>query len=490
MNEKKAADINSGTFARRDFVRIAGISLAGVAVGGTSLLGACDLFTGNDDKKGEDSPFTLMTNPTDPLLLRATTAGGTVEYFGSRDSRGVPTRVEHVTVDVGGEAHRFALGANSLPYHIDTPSGVQFYLEWTGPREAVVTTVSANGEYQVTTRVDFASPPSTQSIVNPAQVTPRALRSGKRVRLSVAGLPDAPPLQTNPTGNTVAVRVLRCGAVDNGTVMVDVVVRGPDGRFLLSVPAVRGADNLFRATIPGNIAPTYNLQENCLDLEDIFSLPCDVLEGLGEGAAVFICNAIAVAIDAATFPSGEAALLMAGCHRMVPAMEAYCATLGASPQPGSPSLGQMLCEAAFEDRDIPRDISLTAQVRALPQSVSSSTVTVSAGGPFPLLTVDMGGQPAIRDLTLSPSNPGRGVDYVARAQIYCIPAGSTVTMSIIGTDGYRDEVSYAVAQTNVNASYDLNVPGADSGVQDQVTLRVALPDGRILTRTASLVFGA
>jgi hypothetical protein len=263
-----------------------------------------------------------------------------------------------------------------------------------------------------------------------------------------------------------------------------------NGSFLLSVPAVRGADNVFRAMIPGNIAPTSNLQERCLDFEGVLSLPCVVLEGLGAAAAVFVCSAVSIAIDALTIPSGEAALLIAACHRMVPAMELYCATLGNSPAPGSPSFGQMLCEAAFENRDVPQEIRLTAQVRALPQSVSSSTVTVPAGGPFPLLTVDMGGQTAIRSLTLSPSNPGEGVDYVARAQIYCIPAGSMVAMSIVGTDGYDDEVTYPVTQTQVNASYDLMVPGAESGVRDQVTLRVSLPDGEVLTRTASLVFSA
>lgn len=489
MKKKTAADIASGAFGRRDFVRIAGISVAGIAAGGTSLLGACDLFTGADDEQGKDSPFTLMTNPTDPLLLRAAIAGGTVEYFGSRDSRGVPTRIDHIIVDQNGEAHRFALGANSLPYHIDTPSNVQFYLEWTGPREAVVTTVSANGEYQVTTRVDFSSPSSTQSIPNAAQLPPRTPRSGKRARLSVVGLPTPTP-NANAAGNTVVVRVLRCGVVDTGFAMVDVVVRGSDGVFLLALPAVRGSDNLFSTTIPSNIAPTYNPRETCSDLEDILSLPCDVLEGLGTGAAVTICSVVATAIDVLTIPSGEAALLIAACHRVVPAMEVYCSTLGAAPQPGSPSLGEMLCDAVFENRDIPRDIRLTAQVRALPQNVSSSTVTVPAEGPFPLLTVDMGGKTTIRGLTLSPSSPGAGVDYVAQAQIYCVPAGATVTMSIIGTDGYRDEATYTVTQTNVNASYDLHVPGADSGVQDQVTLRVALPDGETLSRTASLVFGS
>lgn len=477
-----------GTFGRREFVRIAGTSLAAVAAGGTSLLGACDLFTGGSDKKGKDSPFTLMTNPTDPLLLRAKIEGGTVEYFGSRDSRGFPTRVEHITVDLNGATHQFALGANSLPYHIDTPSRVQFYLEWTAPREAVVTTVSADGEYQVTTRVNFSSPSST-SIVKRSQVTSGTARSGRRARLSVTGLPNTPQLESNSAGATVTVRVLRCGAADNGFAMVDVVVQGPDGRFLVSVPAVRGADGLFRTTIPGNVAPTYNPEEMCLSAEGIVSLPCTALEGLGPAAAVAICNAVAIAIDLVTIPSGEAALLIAGCHSAIPAMEVYCSTLGASPQPGSPSLGQMLCEAAFENRDIPRDIRLTAQVRGLPQNVSSSTVTVPAAGPFPLLTVDMGGKTAIRGLTLSPSNPGEGVDYVARAQIYCIPAGSTVSMSIIGTDGYSDEETYKVTQTGVNASYDLTVPGAESGVQDKVTVRVTLPDGGTLTRTASLVFG-
>jgi hypothetical protein len=227
--------------------------------------------------------------------------------------------VEHITVDVNGEAHRFALGANGLPVYIDTPSSVQFYLEWTGPREAVVTVVSANGEYQVTTRVDFASPPSTQSIARPAPVPSRTARSGRRARLAVAALPDA-PTQTSPSGSTVAVRVLRCGAADNGFAMVDVVVRAVNGSFLLSVPAVRGADNVFRAMIPGNIAPTSNLQERCLDFEGVLSLPCVVLEGLGAAAAVFVCSAVSIAIDALTIPSGEAALLIAACHRMVPAM--------------------------------------------------------------------------------------------------------------------------------------------------------------------------
>ena len=128
-------------------------------------------------------------------------------------------------------------------------------------------------------------------------------------------------------------------------------------------------------------------------------------------------------------------------------------------------------------------------LNALPHDVYGTGIWYEYGNlnPSPLY-VDSGGDPAINAFKLEPSAPIHGEDYVATAYLSCIPAGTLITMSIVGTDGYTDSQSQTVGTDSPHIDATSHVPGAESGVYDVCTVVVTPPGGPSLTKTASLVF--
>ncbi len=480
---------------RREFLRLTSGMAVGI-LGYSALVTSCDRSpTAEEEEDGSgpgETPFVVMMNPTDPLLVRTTSStGATVEYYGTREPSGVPSRVDQVVVTKGGESHRFELGANSLPSRIHAASGVQFLLEWVSATKAVMTVISQNGSQQVNTEVNFATTGKQVSAVPRVAHSFAGLapRGSQPVRLRASsGLSLAAPAETAGQTSGVTVNVMRCGTLDPGQGSVNVLVFNTTNQLITSIPAVRVSEGTYRATIPANVTPTYNPQEICNRLQGVLGTPCTVLDALGPGATAAVCQSLSVAIDLLTLPSGEAVPLIAACSAAVPAWETYCQTLNQSGA-GGPSVAKQLCKGTFENRAIKTDVLVRAQVIGLPTNSSSEPVRVAPGAPFPTLIVDMGGEPSIRSLALSPSNPGEGVTYVATANVFCVPKGSSVSMSVAGTDGYADSKTVTVSETQINGLYSLSVPGGKAGVRDQVTLRVNLPSGQALSRVASVVFG-
>lgn len=454
----------------------------------------CDLF-GSEEENGlpegpGETSVTVMFNPTDPLLVRSTVDDGTVlEYFGRRDSDGLPTNLDQVVIQ-GAEGEICAeMQEDGLPQEFTDESGTSFQFEWTSPTTAVLTAISSTGEYQVNTLVDFNNPDPSSVNAHFSQDQTLNIRSGKR---SVLG---SQPRQKNAAAikqastSEVQVNVVECERPARFA-DVDVVARDTDGNFLLSVPAVQVSEGTYRASLPTNITPTYNPQEICLQLEGVLGISCIGLAALGGPSGAFAtCSYLAVALDALTIPSGEAIPLIAACDRATKAWTLLCSSLGASAVEGAPSLADFLCRGTYEDRRIETDVVLQAVVAGLPNNIASGSVTSSPNGPFPTLTVDLGERVSIRSLELEPANPASAVDYVATAVVECVTEGTTITMSIVGTDGYTDSRTTTVTETEFSGTFTLTVPGAETGVRDVVTLKVSLPTGESLTREASLVFG-
>lgn len=103
------------------------------------------------------------------------------------------------------------------------------------------------------------------------------------------------------------------------------------------------------------------------------------------------------------------------------------------------------------------------------------------------ISYDIDGDPTIDSFILEPDFPAKGQSYVATATFHCVPVGSEITMSIVGTDGYSNSKSVTVSTTSGIA--ELHVPGAATGVRDVCTVVINPPYGESITMTASLMFG-
>lgn len=100
---------------------------------------------------------------------------------------------------------------------------------------------------------------------------------------------------------------------------------------------------------------------------------------------------------------------------------------------------------------------------------------------------DIDGEPTIDSFTLNPDFPSAGQGYVASATYHCVPIGSTITMSIVGTDGYKDSITSFIDEASGTA--ELYVPGAATGVKDVCKVEITPPNGETIVMSASLMFG-
>lgn len=122
-----------------------------------------------------------------------------------------------------------------------------------------------------------------------------------------------------------------------------------------------------------------------------------------------------------------------------------------------------------------------------PDYVTCDKIQITPESPDVNIHCDIDGDPTLDSFTLNPDFPAAGQSYVASATYHCVPVGSTITMSIVGTDGYSNSRTSKV--TNTSGTAELYVPGAETGVKDVCKVVITPTEGKQITMTASLMFG-
>lgn len=457
------------------------------------------------------SNFTIMTNSSDPLLVTAKTSDGRmVEFFGTRDVSGKPTVVDQIFIrSDNGDAIRYDLDSTGRPTKMIAIGGTQFLLNWTSSTTAAVTVISSDGTAQVNTTVNFV-PALNNAAGGLSEVAPTATttqkngsapRGGRRIALQFSP-PQTGSIQTDADTNALAgtilaaqgvgvctVRVTSCDLPEeNAEVYVFVNTDGPSKKFLGQFRASRVSAGIYQATIPTNLAPSINPSAICESLAGALGNAC-TLQKLA-GGALALCTQISIAVAITGIGTLVAGEIEVACLAVTGGLTLYCISLGASPAPGGPKLVDVLCKADVLNRTFVDDILLSPNVACLPTTCVGGTRQAPGQGPYPDLSVNLGSNTHVRSLTLNPPSPSAKQAYIGTADISCLPTGTTVTMSIVGTDEYQDETSITVPSAQRNGTFTLSVPGAEeSGILDTVTVLVKRPDGQSITRTASLVFG-
>lgn len=522
LNHKVQAAAMSG-LRRREFLVALGSGALGLAV--VSILKGCSGSQSGGGSSssvppaGSVSNFTIMTNSSDPLLATADTSDGRViEFYGARDASGKPTSVNQMFIrSENGEAIRYDLDATGRPTKMVAVDGTQFLLNWISPTTVAVTVISSDGTTQVNTSVDFTQSSKSPAIglaslaatAPPSQKNEGVPRGGQRITLKYspsqtgvmqtskvasaqtsAGISALGAIQIPQAAGAGAcfVEVKSCELPEeNADVYVVALENDVSRKFLGQFRATKVSAGIYQATIPTDVAPSINPSEICQDLAGMLGNICDVAFTT-PGAAEFLCLRISVAVASTGIGLLIAGQIEAACLAVTAGFDFYCNTIGGGPVPGSDTLVDRLCNAKALDRTFVSDIILQPRVIGLPNSIVGASVIAPGQGPYPDLTVDLGSKTTVRSLRLTPPSPGAGVGYVGTADIFCLPAGTTVTLSIVGTDGYQDTTSTSITSAQREGAFTLSVPGAESGIQDTVTLEINRLDGQNITYTASLVF--
>lgn len=502
--------------SRREFLRLVG---GACAVGIASLSGCGGSGKSVAPPKEPDIFYALMTNPDDPLLIAAEYRDGRRIYlYGDRDSRGYPSAVRRVVlIDQNREISVYDFNSDNRPVRMIAPDGSFVEMNWLSPTQVAVDVIAEGGDRQFSTVYDMNTPVDTESAALLA--TENRLYGNTRPRkgqkISLEFVPSCTTTTSRTRGYSTLqagngncmVVVTGCSAVDEiGMVQVlvfDTLGEVPNidprdvdpSRFPFALPSLRpvapiyGAypavpigDGKYVATIPVNLDEPIdlNFDEICSSIHNLVSAPCEAIMALQPEP---FCAYLAARAGLA-FPK-----VFLICEAIMRGYQFYCAAFS-SPAPGGPSFGEEICKQLKPlNRTIEGEVRLVPVFYSYKGSKYGDPVTAPARGPFPTLYIDIGDETTIRSLELDPPNPPAGVGYKGVAQVYCLPAGTIVSLSIVGTDGYTDSVSTTISQTQPQGQFQLFVPGAASGVRDVVEVVVRRPDGKEYKLTASLVFG-
>lgn len=465
-----------------------------------------DLLPGGAPSNGE---FILYSHPDDPRILGGLSDDGEgLTVYADKDGDGLPTNLTALRyqtpdqLDTDEATWVFFDETGQLRKMLGV-DGSTIEFDWKSATRVVVSGVSGDGSTQVNTTVDLSNPSPGKPKV-PATGPDVPSRIGVPMRIEMRRGPvfdgDATRRAAGSTGakgsaaaasnNTVIVFVERCNQPLDGA-EVFVTFGSP---FDAAVPSFlanpTGTSGEYKARLPVS-EPIIDIAESeiCQAIAENLGHGCTFLKV--PGAEVQLCLELGAAVAAGTLdpPAGGGVTLL--CEVGFQGLSAYCATLGASAGPGAPSLADAICQRIKQNEAsglVPgnrAEIQAFARLPGVPQGTSQA-VDVPATGPFPELSIDLGGDIEVLDrFSTAPTDPEPGESYIATARLSCVAADSVIRLTISGTDGFSNSTELTVPGGNPNPVIDLHVPGASAETVDTLTVEIV---GGLLKREIFVVF--
>ena len=482
-----------------------------ILLGSVLLFTSCNLFGFLNKKSNKDvkEGSFISTNPTDPQFVKLITdKDEEVSVFGERDASGLPSKIRQINIkDSKGENYSFFYNKDGKLTTAVADNGTVFNYKWLGNNKIALNIICNDGKNQIDTEIDLAEiqPKSIKNINTTAKIRSNAGVNSK-IRFTPIESPVEKPLliksaKVYEDGTVHNLTVTSCGALSNYEVLKVNIVDQAGITVLKELNAVWVGKGKYTITVPSGLAPELDPQKTAEALAKVLSKYCDAA-GLVGGMS----EQILLTTSACAYISGKLALTGVGvtvaptvgaaCTGVTSAMAVYCATLGASGPPESPSILHKMLELKFLDYfKLTGGIRMHVYFKVFTEGVSSGTKIVGfnvADGVPSNLKAEMSenAKPMVKYLELSPSSPSEGQDYTITAGVYCLPVGSTVTISMAGSDGYSDSETYTINDVSQSSgNFSLAIPGADKGVRDEITVTVTTPEGFVITKSASLVFG-
>lgn len=447
-------------------------------------------------------------NPAEPIILDVSNdKGESVVLMGVKNSSGYPELLQQMRITTLDEENPTEVYFDNEQRVIEmiASNGVRFQFDWLSDSEAALTLIEPNTNEQLNTVVDF----SKQNLTN-EKASNQSSSSKKRIEKSELSI--EPILKMNVPSQTKAlagtdggivgdVYLEQCGGAGTAQCWVDVYdyseLSGSfgKGRFRGRFTCTKVGDGHYQYQLPSNYHVHHNIADYCDAINDVVSTICDVnaYTAPGSGSKQYICLAISAALASGIVSAPVAAGFLAACEATSAALDISCSLIngGMDLPDGSPTLVDGLCGLLREmDYTWDTPLLLIPVVNALPSNIYGTAQIYRANDYLDYMRVTWGGKPTINSFTLVPPAPAHGVSYNAIAELYCLPTGTSVTMDIVGTDGYSDSQTSTVnSGENINYRAVLYVPGAQySGVQDVCTVTAITPNGETISKKASLVF--
>ena len=460
-------------------------------------------------KKSENKPTDigagsyLSTNSTDPKFMKyVSMKGESVEVFGTRNSQGLPDLVTQINVTLAnGEVYSFYYNSSKTLLYSIAANGTIFKYDWLANSKVALTVIPNDGKTQINTEIDLTGVKSAATSTTNILVKPRTIVNdcSDIIFTPVAVEPNQKEMKgfkAGSAGTSYELTVTRCGSPSNDQIdRVYIYNQAGIGDPLGEAIAVQTGKGQYTITVPSGTAPTLDPQAVAEKLSSVLSTYCDGVGVIGGPKQSLVlseaaCGMIAAKLALTVVGAGVAAPVGTACAGLTAAMAVYCETLGASGDPGSPSIMDKINELNMLSYfKLQGNMRIHVRFLTLPPVTKGFTIAEGVSSKF-TAELDDTGKPKIQSLTLSPSSPAANQGYTITVSVFCLPVGSNVTLSMVGSDGYTKSSTFPITNAAQSAgNFTLSIPGAQKGVRDDVTAKVTTPDGQTITSVNSLIFG-
>lgn len=453
---------------------------------GTVLEVACD-------QKVIDNPFSIIANINDPEIVAIKVDDqGMIHLYGEKDADGVAQGLTSLVFeDVDGKTI-IKVDEENRPTFIAVPNGITYQLEWFTSTTGVLKAYEPINNVNISISFDTQQPNGV--LQNGDQLKMFNKRSGSsRLELrEIADMNYGDLRSAEDNFQKCLVTFQKCDDFyDPNSVYLSVASEKTGVVLAELYDYNKEGTGKYLFDIPSDVYPSIEPDVIIDGIDKVLGVLGPIAQYLTvTGSDLWLCSAISVGLTGLTEGAFAAVAVpfSAGCSAIIKSIAAVNTVnnWGLQPPEGAPTVLQALANAPFIKRIYTDNLILQPIVNGTLSGANGAYGGITPSDNSVIIQVIAEGEPMIQRFYLEPSAPMEGESYFAYATIHCMPIGSKVTMHIEGTDGYADTEEQVMTSANMVAVLD--VPGAEKGIFDQVTVSVVTPEGETYNAYASLYF--
>lgn len=430
------------------------------------------------------------------LFCAVTKENDTVIYYGLKNPDGTAsgiTTIEYITKD--GIENIIDLNDDGYVTAINSSNGALIEFEWISATSAVVKAHSYVDNIYISTVVDFDGNGCDMIVQNDVSNSARMrkgnlslqIRPQEEEQLSFAQMQtmSSPwhPVDELPNIQEVLLWIYQCDNsydAKNYLRLLDATTGEMILRYTQYERLSKG-DYIYKIPVSSYPAKATN-KELCKNIDETLNNIQNVLD-----KTLVVSDQIIVALNIVAFSTGIGLIPTVVTDAIVIAANAAnCGMQLLKDYGGISGLMRRTYSDWYYKEYVLDNLAISPVAFNAQKTVVGDKHKINLTEDFFLVALDMQGTPMVKSFELNPSYPGRGVAYEATAEYHCIPEGSQITLSIVGTDGYKEMQTSRISGSGTAVLY---VPGAETGVCDVCEVVIDLPSGESINMRASLVFG-
>ncbi len=329
----------------------------------------------------------FITNPTDALLLSVEQENGSlVDFFGTRDNKGLPINIERVNVkNSEGELTTVELDLVGRPIKIISSDGYRFELSYISDKRGTISAVGPDGETQITAAFAADNGDSTDPVADdfPSILTSSSSNPPSEISPFVTPISTRRNLSTTDS-SLLTVDVQACGGGVSG-VRVNASMRQPGTTSWWSgknYPATETAiPGIYEVHLPTeHESPSWTSGDLLYAAEKI-------AKGLGLACSLSTAEARQLTMGSACAalnvkPVVGQALSAVCFSKIIPAVELYCGFFAESGVPNADDLATKILQAIQDPNYFTGNIELSARAVIPALGEWQHSKDVSPSGPF------------------------------------------------------------------------------------------------------------